>query len=861
VNSSNTNPFDEALAHHQAGRLAQAESLYRQILSQNPEHGDALHMLGVVLFQSNRAAQSVDLIRRTVGLNPHNTIYLANLALILTQLGRGREAADALRQAVKLEPNSPELQNNLGNALLATEQFQEAAAAYTRAASMRVDSPEIFSNLGNALLRSGDPAKAEQSYRRSVSLRPDHAEVHFNLGLSCGMQSKWDEAIQAFQEAIRLRPDYAEAYNNLGNALSERSRYADAEPVYRKAIALRPDYAQAHNNLGVALHKLGRSREAVPVLRKALELRPANPNVLYHLANALIDDGHAHEAVAALREALAIKPDHAESYVTLSLIHAGHKRWEEAHAAARQGQAAQPTWAGGHNNIGSLLKLQGRNQEALAEFDRAIALDPRFREALINRATALHELGRPDEALAAFERAFAICGESIEGLTNYSNTLKEVGQIAQSIAASRRAAELSTDPLRFHNLLLELHYEPTMSAAQIFEENRRFGQSLSARVAADRRPHSNLPNPDRRLRIGYVTADLRHHVVGYNMLPLFEHHDHDPFEVFCYSNTPKEDDITARFRTLCDHWRDIRSINDALAADLVRRDGIDVLIDLSLHTADNRLGVFARKAAPVQFTFAGYPGTTGLSEIDYRLTDPYIDPPGTDGFYTESSIRLPHSFWCYRPLNHDQSVAPLPALANGFITFGALTNFCKINAGVLALWAKVLSALPSSRLLLIARPGAHRARTKATFAAHGVAPERIEFLDYLPRAQYLETYHRIDLGLDTFPYNGHTTSLDSYWMGVPVVSLIGQTAVGRAGFCQLTHLGLPELAARTESDFVRIATDLANDLPRLAALRAELRPRMERSPLMDAHTFTRSIEAAYRQAWRIWCAKQRGASV
>ncbi|HEY8748673.1 MAG TPA: tetratricopeptide repeat protein [Tepidisphaeraceae bacterium] len=748
-----SNSFDDAIAHHQAGRVAQAEAICRQILALNPNHPDALHMLGVVLYQRGRGTEAAEVFRRAVEVNPNQLNLHVNLAMILTQLGRAREAADTLAQAVRIEPNSADL------------------------------------------------------------------------------------------------------HNNLGNALSEQARYAEAEPAYRKAITLRPDHAQAHNNLGVALHKLGRSEEAIPVLQKALELRPANANVLYHLANALKDAGHPEEALAALREALALKPDHAECYVTISLIYADQKRWDEAMAAAHRAVAAQPGWAGGHNNLGFLLKLQSRNSEALAEFDKALALDPRYREALINRGSALHELGRIDDSLRAFEHSFAICGESVEGLINYSNSLKDAGRIAESISASRRAALLSNDPLKVHGLLLEIHYDPSMSAAQILEENRRFGQVLSARVAADRKPHHNLADPDRRLRIGYISADLRHHVVGYNVLPLFENHDRGAFEIFCYSNAPKEDDLTARFRSLCDHWRDIRPMTDAQAAELVRKDSIDILIDFSLHTADNRLGVFARKPAPVQFTFAGYPATTGLSEIDYRLTDPYLDPPGTDGFYTEASIRLPHSFWCYRPLNREQIVGPLPALTQGFITFGALTNFCKINPGVMALWGKVLSQVPDSRLLLIARPGSHRDQAKDTFANYGVAPDRIEFLDYLARGQYLETYNRVDMGLDTLPYNGHTTSLDSYWMGVPVVSLVGQTAVGRAGWCQLTNLGLPELVARTEAEFVEIALSLANDLPRLAELRAGLRSRMERSPLMDVRTFARAIESAYREGWRAWCAK------
>jgi protein O-GlcNAc transferase len=264
--------------------------------------------------------------------------------------------------------------------------------------------------------------------------------------------------------------------------------------------------------------------------------------------------------------------------------------------------------------------------------------------------------------------------------------------------------------------------------------------------------------------------------------------------------------------------------------------------------------VFARKPAPVQVTFAGYPGTTGLSAIDYRLTDPYLDPPGLhDDWYAESSYRLPHSFWCFDPEAEEPAVAPLPALQNGFVTFGCLNNFCKINEQVLALWARVLGAVDNSRLLLLANPGSPRQRTLDFFARQGIVSDRVEFCSFRPRHEYLAAYRQIDIGLDTFPYNGHTTSLDSLWMGVPVITLIGQTVVGRAGLSQLSNIGLAELAAATPEDFVHTAVDLAGDRPKLGALRSGLRERLRQSPLMDAEGFARGIEEAYRAMWHRRC--------
>jgi predicted O-linked N-acetylglucosamine transferase (SPINDLY family) len=352
--------------------------------------------------------------------------------------------------------------------------------------------------------------------------------------------------------------------------------------------------------------------------------------------------------------------------------------------------------------------------------------------------------------------------------------------------------------------------------------------------------HPTSRDQNRRLRIGYVSPDFRQHVVGFNLQPLFEHHDHEQFEIFCYSDVVAPDTITRWFEKRADHWVDSHRLSDEQLAEQIRLDRIDLLVDLALHTRENRLLVFAEKPAPVQVSFAGYPGSTGVSAIQYRLSDPYLDPQPNGG----DVVHLPHSFWCYQP-NEDVPVNPLPAGDAGIITFGCLNNFCKINASVLDLWARVMKQVQGSRLLLLARQGSHRRRTIDYLRQQGVDSDRVEFVSYAPRREYLMQYHRIDIGLDTFPYNGHTTSLDSLWMGVPVVTLCGELAVSRAGFSQLSNLGLRELVARSADEFVTIATALAADRNKLRQLRTELRPRMQQSPLMDAAGFARGIETGY----------------
>jgi predicted O-linked N-acetylglucosamine transferase (SPINDLY family) len=401
-----------------------------------------------------------------------------------------------------------------------------------------------------------------------------------------------------------------------------------------------------------------------------------------------------------------------------------------------------------------------------------------------------------------------------------------------------------------------LHFHPAYDAGMIAQEHRRWSSQHAEPLRQLIEPHNNQRSPERRLRLGYVSPNFRDHVVGRNLLPLLLHHDRRQFHITCYSNARHPDALTRQFQQNVDAWQDIVDLSTEQAARQVRADQIDILVDLALHMGGSRLLTFARKPAPVQVTFAGYPGSTGLKAIDYRLSDPYLDPPGMDeSIYSEKTIRLPNSFWCYDPLEcRDIPINQSPSAGSGFLTFGCLNNFCKVNDLAVSLWRQALQRVEESRLLLLAPQGSHRQWLLERLAREGIDSSRIEFAAPRPRREYLRLYHRIDLCLDTFPYNGHTTSLDSFWMGVPVVTLVGQTAVSRAGWCQLSNLGLEELAAQTPEQFVDIAVELAKDLPRLQVLRSTLRQRMERSPLMDAPRFARNIEAAYRQMWRTWCA-------
>ncbi|HTW94144.1 MAG TPA: tetratricopeptide repeat protein, partial [Tepidisphaeraceae bacterium] len=548
--------------------------------------------------------------------------------------------------------------------------------------------------------------------------------------------------------------------------------------------------------------------------------------------------------------AISIQPNAGPIYNSLGNALRELGRFDEAIKALEQAVRFLPNLPQVHSNLGTTLHDCGRSHEALAAHQRAIALDSTLPELHSNMGTALRSLNRPEEAAAAHRRAMELQPNSAILANNLANALKDMGCLEDAVAAFDRAVALDpAQPQIASNRLYSLTFHRGYDASALLRQAREW----TARFAAPLRPahpvHPENPSPDRRLRIGYVSPDLRDHVVGRNLVPLFRQHDHHQFEIFAYPTLVADDAISQRLRGYCDHWKNLAGTSDESAAQLIRADKIDILVDLSLHMAANRLLIFARKPAPAQLTFAGYPGGTGLDMMDFRLTDPWLDPPGqTDADYVEKSIRLPATFWCYDIEGMDLPTTPPctapPALVNGFITFGCLNNPCKINQAVLDLWDQLLRALPTSRLAVMVPSGPLRRTIDSRW------PGRVIHLDRCPRGAYQEYYQRIDIGLDTFPYNGHTTSLDSYWMGVPVVTLVGHTVVGRAGWSHLNNLALGDLAAHTPDQFVKIAISLANDSCRLAQIRSTLRTRMMESPLMNAAAFARAVESAYRQAWR-----------
>jgi predicted O-linked N-acetylglucosamine transferase (SPINDLY family) len=626
--------------------------------------------------------------------------------------------------------------------------------------------------------------------------------------------------------------DYADKLLTRAAADEAAGRFADAENSYRRTLELQPQNVTALARLGVLAHRSGRQPQAIDLLNRALRLRPG-PDICLALADACRSAARYEDAVNVLRYGLKLAPAMPELHNNLGPLLIALGRLDEAEGALTSASKLCPNRPEPPLNLGNLAARRGQQGAALHWFRRAEQLDPKNVSAIMNQAIVLQDVGLVDQAPALFERALALAPR---------------------------------DPVVWDNLLLALTRTARYAPAAVYQAHQEYQKRIAGPLARFQRPHTNDPDRQRPLRIGYLSFDLRMHPVGLFIEPVLAAHDRGggSVHVTAYSTAPQTDEVTARLRGSVDVWRDVVGMNDPALVEQIRSDRIDILIDLGGHTVGNRLIALAIKPAPIAVTWLGYPNTTGLEAIDYRLTDAHADPPDSgESLGSEKLLRLSPCAWCYRAPPDAPDVSPLPAKTAGHVTFGSFNALAKLSDATVELWSRVLGAVANSRLLLKTRVLSDEPTRRLTlerFARHGVTAERIEMLggsNSMP--EHLASYARVDVALDTFPYHGTTTTCEAMWMGVPVVTLAGKTHASRVGVSLLNAAGLPELIAGDGDAFVRIATEWAGDVARLESTRAGLRERMLASPLCDATNFTRGLEAALRQIWVEWCDQQRPA--
>jgi predicted O-linked N-acetylglucosamine transferase (SPINDLY family) len=808
-----------ALRHHQAGNLDIAENVYRQVLGFHPDNPEALHLLGVIAFQRKRHEEAVMLIGRAVTRKPGFADAHSNLGNAFRELGRLDEAEESYRRALAANSRFAMAHYNLGNVLMARKRFDQAAKSFGSAIALSPDLLEAHVNLGIVLAERGRYDEAEKCYRKALAIRPDAPVAHYNLGNTLLEKGCPAEAAQCYERALAQEPGYTEARLNLGGALRDLGRLADAVACYRRALENAPDDPGILVNLGAVLRDLGKPDEAEEYYRRALDLAPDSALGHFNLANLLRELGRTGEAVAGYERAVALNPDCAAMYV----------------------------------NLGNALRDLGKTEESVGVYRKALELEPENADALLNLGNAFKEMGNCGEAAETYGKVLGLRPDMAEAHYNLGTVLQDQCRMEEAVACYRRAVELKPDHAIAHsNLLMNLQYDPDITPEALLEESRAWERSHLAGVRI-MPPPGNDPDPDRPLRIGYVSGDLRRHPVGYFLDGVLASHDPDRFQVFCYANQSFSDDLSDRLRTNAAAWRIIPAKSDDEVAELIREDRIDILVDLSGHTARNRLLVFGRRPAPVQATWAGYVGATGLTAMDYLISDWQETPEGSDRWYGETVVRLPDCYVCYAPPEYAPPVAPLPALRNGFVTFGCCNNLAKINPRVTALWTRLLREIPDARLLLVTKAlGDRAARDRCQEAFDGVA-DRVSFSGMVPHAELLARYGEVDIALDPFPYSGGLTTLEGLWMGVPAITLGGDRFASRHTLSHLTAVGLTEFIATDEDDYIARAAALARDPAWLESIRLGLRDTMAASPLCDCRRFTRNLENAFRTMWRTWC--------
>ncbi|MGD0137525.1 MAG: tetratricopeptide repeat protein [Tepidisphaeraceae bacterium] len=560
----------------------------------------------------------------------------------------------------------------------------------------------------------------------------------------------------------------------------------------------------------VPLHQQGNLDAAEAVYQSILEEFPNQPDALHLLGVVAHQRGENHKAIGLIQHAIGINSNNPDYFGNLAVVWLALRRYALSAEASRAVIRLAPKNPGAYRNLGQALWKSGELDAAAKAYQTAIDLEPDFFEAYGNLGVVL-----------------ALMGDREAAITAYRKGLQRNPQW----------------PSTHSSLLYAMQQHEAYDQKAIYAESRNFNRLHALPLKHLIKPHRVDSSPDRKLRIGWVSPDFRLHVVARCMLPVFHAFDRARFENFCYAEVEEPDEMTRAIRASVDHWRDIFPLDDEQAAELIRADGIDVLVDLALHTGKNRLLLFALKPAPVQACYLGYCGTTGLDAMDYRISHPHLDPPGSDmSVYSEKTILLSGSYLCYRPEGPTPDVAALPALQNGHITFGCLHNPAKVSAGVIKLWSQVLSAVPESRMILYVPPGSRRPWLLDRFTQLGVDSNRLELLPKRPWPAYIETFNRIDVALDTFPYGGGMSACDALWMGVPIVTLIGTAPMGRMCYSMLFSLGRSEWAAQTPAQYVAAAAALAADLPKLREIRASLRPAMEASPIMDAASIARDLQ-------------------
>jgi len=787
----------EAIGYHRSGRLQKARAAYEKVLADDSENPRVLHLFGLLAQQESQIEKAAELLETAIRYDSFNPYYHNDLGTVLEDLGRLDEALISYQKALEIKPEYPEAVNNIGNVFCKLDRFEDALICYRKALEIQPDYAEAFVNIGNIMHDRGLLAEAAEWHRRAVEINPGLSAGYHHLGLVYKDQGRLDEAINCYQRALSLTPTSAPVLHSLGNTLRSLGRLEEAAIRYQEAIQHQPEFPEAHTNLGSTLKDLGKLNEALVCFQKALSFKPDMAETYNNMGIVLRDKGDWEQAVDCYQQAVRLKKDLVEA----------------------------------HFNLGSAHRELGNLKSAILSFHSAFVLKPNYSKAL-NQLVFQIQQGCLWEELEDF--AF-----KLDSLT--ARELKRGARPGETpfVSVSRSA-------------------DPAVNLAIASSYSRHISKTAAS---ANKNYHFNGAKSNRSMiRIGYLSNDFRDHPIAHLILSLFGCHSRDKFKIFCYSHGQNDGSIYRnRIENECDKFVDLIDQSDGNAADLIYNDRIDILVDLMGYTRDHRLTISALRPAPVQVSFLGFPGTTGADFFDYIIADRTVIPKRHKPFYSEKIVYMPH---CYQVNDHTQAIeshqssAADHGLPEDGVVFCAFHQSSKIDPIMFNCWMNILSKVAGSVLWLLKNNDFTEQNLKMAAKVRGIDPQRLVFAPRLPKNKHLGRHRLADLMLDTRIYNGHTTTSDALWAGVPVISLMGSHFASRVSASILKTLGLPELITRTLEEYEKLAVRLALDSKELKILRRKITQNQSTHPLFDTRRYAHNLEDAFIQMWRLYAAGQ-----
>ncbi|EEF31867.1 probable UDP-N-acetylglucosamine--peptide N-acetylglucosaminyltransferase SPINDLY [Ricinus communis] len=788
-------------------KFVDALAIYESVLEKDSGNVEAYIGKGICLQMQNMGRLAFDSFAEAIKLDPQNACALTHCGILYKEEGRLVEAAESYQKALRADPL-----------------YKPAAECLSI----------VLTDLGTSLKLSGNTQEGIQKYYEALKIDPHYAPAYYNLGVVYSEMMQYDTALNCYEKAALERPMYAEAYCNMGVIYKNRGDLESAIACYERCLAVSPNFEIAKNNMAIALTDLGTKvklegdiNQGIAYYKKALYYNWHYADAMYNLGVAYGEMLKFDNAIVFYELAFHFNPHCAEACNNLGVIYKDRDNLDKAVECYQTALSIKPNFSQSLNNLGVVYTVQGKMDAAASMIEKAIMANPTYAEAYNNLGVLYRDAGNIPMAINAYEQCLKIDPDS-----------RNAGQ----------------------NRLLAMNYINEGHDEKLFEAHRDWGRRFM-RLYPQYTMWDNPKDLDRPLVIGYVSPDYFTHSVSYFIEAPLVYHDYANYKVVVYSAVVKADAKTIRFREKVlkqgGIWRDIYGIDEKKVASMVREDNVDILVELTGHTANNKLGMMACRPAPIQVTWIGYPNTTGLPTIDYRITDSLADPRDTKQKHVEELVRLPDCFLCYTPSPEAGPVCPTPALANGFITFGSFNNLAKITPKVLQVWARILCAVPNSRLVVKCKPfccDSVRQRFLTMLEELGLESLRVDLLPLiLLNHDHMQAYSLMDISLDTFPYAGTTTTCESLYMGVPCVTMAGAIHAHNVGVSLLSKVGLGHLVAQNEDNYVQLALQLASDIPALSNLRMSLRDLMSKSPVCDGSKFTLGLESSYRDMWHRYC--------